>query len=405
MNSSADAYNMRLIGHHDLDGFGNGGEGMGLQQTKDGRRFMYIAHESAPKNFTVVEVTDPREPLVVCQTDLPHDRVRSNSLDVVGDMMAVAYQTKDSGLTPAGFELFDISDPYNPRSVSFFDRSGPYSRGTHCLWFVDGETVHLSSGAADFQPHDQKDDQFYQCIDVKDPAHPREVGRWWIPGTRVGDSEPPPERHERLDAGYRTHNTNVYPERPDRCYVGYIDGGLVILDISDRTNPKQVSRLDYHPPATGFTHTTLPLFSKDMLIVTDEAIQPGGRDWPKPAWVVDIHDETRPMIIGTLPIPAPEEFAEVGGRFGAHNLHENYPLPTSFRSDDLVFGAFFNAGVRVFDTSNPWRPVEVGHYIPEPPAGSPAGAAQMNDVYVDENRVIYAIDRHAGGLYIMELTV
>ena len=58
---------------------GNGGEGMGLQQTKDGRRFMYIAHESAPKNFTVVEVTDPREPLVVCQTDLPHDRVRSSN--------------------------------------------------------------------------------------------------------------------------------------------------------------------------------------------------------------------------------------------------------------------------------------------------------------------------------------
>jgi hypothetical protein len=111
------------------------------------------------------------------------------------------------------------------------------------------------------------------------------------------------------------------------------------------------------------------------------------------------------MIIGTLAIPAPEEFAEVGGRFGAHNLHENYPLPTSFRSDDLVFGAFFNAGVRVFDTSNPWRPVEVGHYIPEAPAGSPAGAAQMNDVYVDENRIIYAIDRHAGGLYIIELTV
>jgi hypothetical protein len=37
--------------------------------------------------------------------------------------------------------------------------------------------------------------------------------------------------------------------------------------------------------------------------------------------------------------------------------------------------------------------------------GSPAGAAQMNDVYVDENRVIYAIDRFTGGLYIMELTV
>jgi hypothetical protein len=28
----------------------------------------------------------------------------------------------------------------------------------------------------------------------------------------------------------------------------------------------------------------------------------------------------------------------------------------------------------------------------------------MNDVYVDENRLIYGIDRIAGGLYILELT-
>ena len=40
--------NMRLIGHSDLGGFGNGGEGMGLQKTRDGRRIMYIAHESPP---------------------------------------------------------------------------------------------------------------------------------------------------------------------------------------------------------------------------------------------------------------------------------------------------------------------------------------------------------------------
>jgi hypothetical protein len=264
--------------------------------------------------------------------------------------------------------------------------------------------VHLSSGAPDFTPRNQLDDQFYQIIDVRDPAHPSEVGRWWLPGTREGDSEPPPERHARHDMGYRTHNTNVYPERPDRAYVAYIDGGLAILDISDKSRPRLISRLDYHPPMTGFTHTVLPLFSRDTLIVTDEAIQPGGRDWPKPAWVVDIRDETRPMIVGTLPLPAVEEFAARDGRFGAHNIHENYPSPVSFRSDSLIFGAYFNAGVRVHDVSNPFRPVELGYYIPAAPEGSRFAAAQINDVYVDENRLIYAIERFTGGLYILELT-
>ena len=40
------------------------------------------------------------------------------------------------------------------------------------------------------------------------------------------------------------------------------------------------------------------------------------------------------------------------------------------------------------DVSNPWAPVEVGYYIPEAPANSRFDAAQMNDVYVDENGLI-----------------
>ncbi len=402
MNTTAEAHNLRLLSHNDLNGFGNGGEGLALQKTRDGRRVLWIAHESAPKNFTAVDVSEPTEPVVIAQTDLPHPKVRSNSLDVVGDLMAVAYQTQQPGLTPAGVELFDVSDPESPRSIAFLDRSGPHSRGAHCLWFVDGETIHLSSGAPDFEPTNPLDDQFYQIIDVRDPSQPREVGRWWLPGTRVGDAEAPPQRHPEFDMGYRTHNTNVYPERPDRAYVGYIDGGLVILDISDRAQPRMISRLDYHPPATGFTHTVLPLFSQDKLIVSDEAIQPGGRDWPKPVWVVDIHDETRPMIIGTLPVPPVSEFAERGGRFGAHNLHENHPLPTALRTDTTVYGAYFNAGVRVHDVSDPWAPKEVAYFIPPAPARSPHGAAQINDVYVDENGLIYAIERFTGGLYILQ---
>ena len=32
-------------------------------------------------------------------------------------------------------------------------------------------------------------------------------------------------------------------------------------------------------------------------------------------------------------------------------------------------------------------------------------AAMINDVYVDENRLVYAADRFAGGLYVLEMTV
>jgi len=97
--------NMNLIAHHELEGFGGMGEGMAMQATRDGRRILWMAHESAPKNFTAVDVTDPRKPRMVVQTELPHAKMRSNSLDVVGDTMAVAYQTVNVGMKPAGQQV------------------------------------------------------------------------------------------------------------------------------------------------------------------------------------------------------------------------------------------------------------------------------------------------------------
>jgi hypothetical protein len=400
------SWNMRLLAHHDLGGFGGLGEGMSVQALPGGRRILWLAHESAPKNFTGVDVTDPRAPKMVVQTDLPHPKMRSNSLDVVGNVMAVAYQTSQTGLQPAGFDLFDVSQPENPRRISHFDCSGPHSRGVHALWFVDGETVHMASGAADFQPRNPLDDQFYRIIDVRNPGRPEELGRWWYPGTREGDAAPPPERlPKRFDAGFRAHNTNVFPERPDRAYVGYIDGGAFVLDISERASPKVVSHWRYSPPFNGFCHTVLPLPSRDLLIVSDECIRDNGEDWPKLVWVLDARMETHPMPIATFPMPALSAFGRRGGRFGAHNLHENVPIPTSFRSDSIIVGTFFNAGVRAFDVSNPFQPQEIAYFVPGAPPLSPAGAIQINDVFVDERRIVYAVDRFVGGLYILEMTV
>jgi len=166
-------WNFKLLAQHDLGGFGGMGEGMSVQIAKDGRRIMWLAHESAPKNFTGVDVSDPRNPKVVVQTDLPKPHMRSNSLETAGDIMAVAYQTQKTGQQPAGLELFDISVPEKPRSISFFDCSGPTSRGVHQLWFCDGEYVHMASGSPDFKPSNPNDDQFYRCIDVRDPSKPK----------------------------------------------------------------------------------------------------------------------------------------------------------------------------------------------------------------------------------------
>jgi hypothetical protein len=400
------SHNMKLLAHHELGGFGGMGEGMSVQLTSDGRRILWMAHESAPKNFTGVDVTDPKNPKMVVQTELPHAKMRSNSLDVVGNIMAVAYQTQTVGLKPAGVDLFDVSKPEEPRLISHFDCSGPYSRGVHAVWFVDGHYLHMSSGSADFQPRNPLDDQFYRILDVSNPSKPVEVGRWWYPGTHEGDAAPAPERLiQKFDTGFRAHNTNVFPDRPDRAYVGYIDGGAFVLDISDKSQIKVVSHWNHSPPFNGFIHTLLPLFDRNLWIVSDECVQDNGADWPKLVWVIDSRNEKNPVPIGTFPAPPYDAFAKRGGRFGAHNLHENLPIPTSFCSDTLIIGSFFNAGVRVYDTTDPYQVQELAYFVPGTPKLSPAGAIQLNDVFVDERRIVYTMDRFTGGLYILEMNV
>ena len=394
--------NMRLIAHHDLNGFGNIGEGMHIHNTHDGRRILYLAHEGSPTDITSVDVTDISNPKVLVQTELKYPHLRSNSLSIVDDTMLVAYQSLEPGQPGTGMGVYDISNSEEPRQIAFLDTSGPYSRGCHCLWWVEGNYAHLSTGSADFQPRNQKDDQFYMIVDVSNPTAPTEAGRWWFPGTREGDSAEPVQRHPEFDSGHRLHNANVYPQRPDRAYCAYMDSGTVILDVANISSPSIVSQFNYAPPFPGFTHTVLPLFSRDLMVVTQEAVRNNGEDYPKLIWMVDIRDEANPVIISTFPMPEVEQFTSRPGRFGAHNVHENQPAATSMQDETLIYGTFFNAGVRVFDTSNPFQPEEVAYYVPPQVGSNPVG---INDVYVDENGIMYVVDRVKGGLHILELTL
>jgi hypothetical protein len=187
--------------------------------------------------------------------------------------------------------------------------------------------------------------------------------------------------------------------------VGYVDGGAIVLDISDLGHPRLLSRWDYHPPFPGFTHTLLPLFDRRLLVVSDESIVDAAADWPKLVWILDAREETNLVPISACPLPSMKAFARRGGRFGAHNLHENRPAPGSWVSEAFIVGTFFNGGVRVFDLSDPFRPREVASYVPPVGRRSPKGTIQLNDVFVDERGIVYTVDRFTDGLYVIELKV
>ena len=378
------------------------GEGMSVQIAPDGRRIIWLAHESAPKNFTAVDVSDPRKPKVVVP-DRP--AAQPHALELAGDLrqhhggrLSDPEEGHEAGRLGA---VRHLQSRRSRSSISFFDCSGPHSRGVHQLWFCDGEYVHMASGSPDFVPTHPQDDQFYRCIDVRNPSKPVEVGRWHMPGTKQGDNVPPPPRHP-LDKGYRAHNCNVYPQRPDRCYLAYIDGGMFVLDISDKANPKRISSWTNSPPYTGFMHTVVPLFDRGLMLVTDELTENNAKDWPKLVWILDARDETNLVPISTCPLPDHKAYA-ARGRFGAHNIHENVPLPTCWQSDQIVLGTFFNGGLRAYDISNPYQPQAIATFVPPAPPGAPTGTIQLNDVFVDEREIVYTVDRHIGGLYCLEM--
>jgi hypothetical protein len=86
--------------------------------------------------------------------------------------------------------------------------------------------------------------------------------------------------------------------------------------------------------------------------VTHEAVEDFCADFPKLVTFVDARDPAALRRISYAPLPGNvADLRERGGRFGAHNAHENYPDELAFRSDDLLVGSFFNGGVRIYDVA------------------------------------------------------
>jgi hypothetical protein len=105
----ADARNMELAGHTDLNGGGDGGEGLALHMWPDGRRILYLAHEAPERCLSIVDVTRPEAPALLNQLRSPAPGItRCNSLGLSGNVLAVANQAAKAGGAPAGMWVLDV---------------------------------------------------------------------------------------------------------------------------------------------------------------------------------------------------------------------------------------------------------------------------------------------------------
>ena len=79
MQAKSESWNMRVIGHHDLNGHGDG-----MQLLKQGR-YVYLAHlGTSPMALSIIDVADPSDPRVIIKyltrPTLTHTRCRSPAI-------------------------------------------------------------------------------------------------------------------------------------------------------------------------------------------------------------------------------------------------------------------------------------------------------------------------------------
>jgi hypothetical protein len=341
--------------------------------------YAYVGHIEPPLGTSIIDVRDPKNPKLVAQLEVP-EGIHSHKVRVSGDVMLVNYERYRTQKEPqGGLKIFDISNKSRPREIAFFKAA---AKGVHRFTF-DGRYAYFSPVMEGYLGN------IVMILDLANPSRPEEVGRWWMLGQHIAGGETPSWR----GTDHRCHHPI---RRGDRLYASYWHGGLVILDISDMSRPKTVAQLDWSPPYPCPTHTTLPMNQKimdrDILVVTDEEV--GEKLAPKPnafLWVVDITEESRPIPIATYMVPYDGESVP-GNRFGAHQ-------PAEQVYDSVLYVTWFRGGLRAIDISNPYRPEEVGAYVPFPSGG--AKTVQSNDVFRRDDGLLFLIDR-LNGFEILE---
>jgi hypothetical protein len=377
--NTAQSRNLRLVAQHDLDGKG---DGMQVMRHED---VVYVGHTGTSRAGTsILDVTDPRRPKLIDQWPAP-EHTHTHKVQVADGLLLVNHErypyrpSTPLGPHSAGLAVYGLADPGAPELIGFWESTG---KGVHRVVWEGGRFAHLSVTPDGFT------DRIWVILDLSDPRHPVEAGRWWWPGQWAAGGEQPDwpagERHA-------AHHALLDGEL---AYLGYDDVNLVVLDIAEPSAPRPIGFCRW---PGGATHTCLPLPGRDLLVVTDEQ-QHDGPDAPsRRIHLIDIVDPANPRYL--LALPEPEgDFNRLPLRYGPHCLHEN--RAGSFQSDRLIFATYFSAGVRVYDLWDPSQPREVAHWISETPAGQ--AAPQANDLFVDRDGLIWVTDRLRGGLFVLE---
>lgn len=390
----------RTVGHSD-----QGGRPDGVQVMVN-KGHAIVGHVFSG-GITVIDATDPRKMRPVNFIATPPN-TWSIHVQTHGDLMLVINEFDFYSVYPderdyygrsineipdvpfaAGIRVFDIANPANPIEIGFMPVDG---KGVHRIWWDGGRYAYISVLPWGFTDH------IFAVVDLDVPSRPVEVGRWWMPGMWTAGGE-----ESNVKGRWALHHAVV---ADDIAYCGWRDGGLVLLDVANPTEPTLLGHRTWGDHLGGGTHSGMPLPDRGLCLAPDEATQDDCEDGIKRIWVADVRDPTNPVTISTFPVPDEADYCAKGGHFGPHNVHEN--RSDSFQSSDIIFATYQNAGLRVFDIKDPFHPVDVAHFVPAAPprfVDNRPGRSNVThtaDVFVTTDGLAFITDTSGAGLYVLE---
>ncbi|MFL5058732.1 MAG: LVIVD repeat-containing protein [Xanthobacteraceae bacterium] len=440
-----EASNMRLVGSNDLQARS------AYQPTihhQGDRWIAYIGHhggtdavpaplnpitgKAEPNGTSILDVTDPAHPQYLRHIPGQEGKYEGGGAQMVrvcdGKTLPKGDPNKFYMLRVFGgkaHEIWDVTDPAHPALLTRLDGL----RDTHKNWWeCDTGIAYLVSGAPGWRPR-----RMTQVYDLSDPLKAVHIRDFGLPGQEPGATGTvPTDLHGPISTG----------PQGNRVYFAYGTNKGGVLQIVDREKllkgPKEPTPENLRQPVVGQldmlplngAHTSFPLgkmkiaeFAKDkaggirdIVMIVDESLvsECQAAETRQMVWFVDVTVETRPMVISNFNVPeAGGSFCDRGGRFGAHSSNESM-APVFYKK--LAFVTWFNAGVRAIDVRDPFRPKEVGYFIPAITEATDKRcikvdgqdrckvAIQSNNVETDDRGYIYVVDRANTGLHILDLT-
>src|SRR5207248_380831 len=209
-----------------------------------------------------------------------------------GDFAYVAHV----GTSPRALSILDVADPENPKLVRQLDH--PPNTHNHKVQIV-GNTLIQNSETISYIPKSGPEEPVtgINVYNLDDPTDPSMAGGWSLP-TDWPALDP---KHDHM----QVHGAIPFG---DRAYVSCTDAGMSILDISDLANPKFISRINWSPPYGGYSHTSLPLPDRGLVVEVCETVN-GGREGngDKRIWLIDVREERQPVMVSSFPTPKPPQ--------------------------------------------------------------------------------------------------